>query len=137
MVSEEHRILESVCDSARSDRELTLSQWERLRKTFGDRFDKAWKLVEERRVKHYIFEPSERKAWIIVGKGGEYQVLPSSGYCSCSDFYYRVINGGAGFCYHLIGQRLAKALGAYDKVHEGDEFYDTLLSEWRAQPHED
>ncbi len=112
---------------------MTRSQWDRLRSAFGDRFDKAWRLVEERRVKLYVFEPSGRWTWIVVGKGGEYQILPASGYCSCSDFYFRVIDGEAGFCYHLIGQRLAEALGSYDTVHEGDEFFDALMAEWREQ----
>jgi predicted nucleic acid-binding Zn finger protein len=135
VASEERRILESVCDSVLSSRQLTRSQWDRLRSAFGDRFDKAWRLVEERRVKLYVFEPSGRRAWIVVGKGGEYQILPASGYCGCNDFYFRVINGEAGFCYHLIGQRLAETLGSYDRVHEGDEFFDALMTEWRDQPH--
>lgn len=131
MASEERRILESICDAAHSARKLTRSQWERLRSAFGDRFDKAWRLVEEGRVKRYVFEPSGRTAWIVVGRGGEYQILPASGYCSCSDFYFRVVDGEAGVCYHLIGQKLAEALGAYDEVHEGDEFFDALMAEWR------
>lgn len=131
LASEERRVLEAVCDEARSKGELTRSQWERLRSVFGERFDNAWRLVEERRVKRYVFEPSRRTVWIVVGQGGEYQVLPASGYCSCSDFYFRVVDGKAGVCYHMIGQRLAEALGAYSEVHEGDEFFDRLMAEWR------
>lgn len=134
MASEERRILESICDAVGSARKLTRSQWDRLRSAFGDRFDKAWRLVEEGRVKRYIFEPSGRTAWIVVGRGGEYQILPESGYCSCSDFYFRVVDGGAGVCYHLIGQRLAEVLDAFDEVHEGDEFFDALMVEWREKP---
>lgn len=137
MVSEERQVLESVCDEARSLGRLTRSQWERLRSSFGDRFDKAWRLVEEGRVKHYIFEPSGRTAWIVVGRGREYQVLPTSGFCSCDDFYYRVVDGRAGLCYHLMGQRLADALGAFQEVHEGDEVFDMLMAEWRRQPGEE
>jgi len=137
VASEERRVLESVCDAVRSAQHLTRSQWERLRSAFGDRFDKAWRLVEERRVKRYIFEPSNRKAWIVVGRGREYQVLPASGYCGCNDFYFRVVDGEAGFCYHLIGQRLAEVLGSYDEVREGDEFFDALMAVWREQPHEE
>ncbi len=133
MATVERRILESICNAARSARKLTRSQWERLRSSFSDRFEKAWRLVEEGRVKHYIFKPSGRTAWIVVGRSGEYQILPASGYCSCNDFYFRVVNGEAGVCYHLIGQRLAEALGAYDEIREGDEFFDTLMAEWRGQ----
>lgn len=125
--------MEAVCDDARSVGRLSRSQWDRLQSSFGDRLEKAWRLVEEGRVKRYVFEPSGRKLWIVVGRSGEYRVLPSAGYCSCSDFYFRVVDGDTGVCYHLIGQRLAEALGSYDEVHEGDEFYDVLMVEWRRQ----
>ncbi len=131
MVSEERRILEGVCDELRSSRELTRAQWERLRSALGERFDKAWQAVEQRRVKKYVFEPSGRTAWIVVGRESEYQVLPLSGYCDCSDFYFRVVDGEAGLCYHLTAQRLAEAMEAYDEVREDDEFYEQLMAEWR------
>jgi predicted nucleic acid-binding Zn finger protein len=131
LTSEERRILESICDELRSSRELTQAQWDRLRTTLGERFDKAWELVEQHRVKRYRFEPSGRIVWIAVGKQSEYQILPVSGYCDCNDFYFRVVDGEAGFCYHLLGQRLAEVLKAYDEVEEEDEVYDELLAEWR------
>ena len=131
MASEERRVLESVCDELRSSRELTRAQWDRLRSTLGERFDKAWQLVEQSKVKCYVFEPSGRMVWIVVGKKSEYQVLPRSGYCDCNDFYFRVVSGEAGLCYHLLGQRLAEALDAYDEVRESDEFYDRLMADWR------
>ena len=133
MSSDERRVLESICDAARSEGRLTSGQGERLRSVFGERFDRAWRLVEERRIKRYVFEPSLRTTWIAVGRDLEYQILPESGYCGCGDFYFRVVNGEAGVCYHLIAQRLAECLHAYDEVREEDEFFDTLAAEWRAQ----
>jgi len=133
MSSSERRVLESVCDAARSAGKLTEDQWERLRSTFGDRFGKAWRLLEERRVKRYVFEPSGKTVWIVIGRSGEYQVLPASGYCGCGDFYFRVVDGEAGVCQHLIAQRLADCLGAYDDVSEEDEFLPKLMAEWRNQ----
>jgi predicted nucleic acid-binding Zn finger protein len=131
LATEERRILEGVCDELRSSRELTRAQWERLRSALGERFDKAWEAVERRRVKRYVFEPSGRTVWIVVGRESEYQVLPLSGYCDCNDFYFRVVDGEAGLCYHLTAQRLAEALEAYDEVREDDEFYEQLMAEWR------
>jgi len=131
LISEERRVLEGVCDELRTSREVTRAQWERLRTALGERFNKAWRLVEEGRVKKYVFEPSGRIVWIVVGRKSEYQVLPESGYCDCSDFYFRVVDGEAGLCYHLMGQRLADALDSYDDVREGDEFYEQLMTEWR------
>jgi len=131
VVSEERRVLEQICDELRTDRTITRTQWERLRSVLGERFDKAWRLVEEKRVKKYIFQPSGRVAWIAVGRSSEYQVLPESGYCDCNDFYFRVIDGEAGLCYHLLGQRLAEALEEFEVVEEGDEFFEELMGEWR------
>ena len=131
MISEERKVLEGVCDELRTSREVTRTQWERLRTALGERYNKAWRLVEEGRVKKYIFEPSGRIVWIVVGRKSEYQVLPESGYCDCSDFYFRVVDGEAGLCYHLMGQRLADALDSYDDVRESDEFYEQLMTEWR------
>jgi predicted nucleic acid-binding Zn finger protein len=133
MVTEERLILERVLDEVRSEREISHANWERLRSTFGYRFDRAWRLVQERRVKRYTFHPSGRVIWVVIGQGGEYQVYPNAGYCGCDDFYFRVIDGEAGLCYHLLGQRLAEALESYDSVEEEDEAYSLLTGEWRAQ----
>lgn len=132
MAAEERRILDSVCDSIRSETKLSRDQWEKLHSTFGERFERAWKLVEEHRVKRYIFEPSGRVVWIAVGRDGEYQMLPEAGYCSCDDFYFRIVDGDKGVCYHLIAQKLAQCLKAYEEVREGDEFFNTLTEEWRT-----
>ncbi|MCX6655917.1 MAG: hypothetical protein NTY03_12500 [Candidatus Bathyarchaeota archaeon] len=133
MVTEERLILERVLDEVRSEREISRSNWERLRSAFGYRFDRAWRLVQERRVKRYTFRPSGRVVWVVIGQGGEYQVYPKAGYCGCDDFYFRVVDGETGLCYHLLGQRLAEALGSYDSVEEEDEAYALLIGEWRAQ----
>jgi predicted nucleic acid-binding Zn finger protein len=131
VITEERRVLEQICDELRSSPTLTRAQWSRLRSVLGERFDKAWRLVEEHRVKRYVFEPSGRVVWIVVGRQSEYQVLPQSGYCDCNDFYYRVVDGEAGLCYHLLGQRLAEALEEYEEVKESDDFYEPLMEDWR------
>ncbi len=139
MAHPERLTLERLIDEARSERELSRSSWERLRLVFGDRFIKAWRLVLEKRIKRYIFRPSERVVWIAVGQSGEHRILPAAEYCSCDDFYFRVIDGDAGVCYHLLAQRLAEALNSYQEILEEDEAYPALSDEWRAwtSPHED
>ena len=37
----------------------------------------------------------------------------------------------AHLCYHLIAQKLAEALGWFDKINESDELYETLMKEWK------
>jgi predicted nucleic acid-binding Zn finger protein len=130
---EERLILERVLDEARTEKQLSRTNWERLRTIFRDRFDRAWRLVQEQRVKRYTFHPSGRVVWVVVGQGGEYQVYPEAGYCGCDDFFFRVVDGETGLCYHLLGQRPAEVLNGYDQVDEDDEAHRLLTSEWRAQ----
>ena len=133
MVREERLVLDRVLDEARSERSLSRTGWERLHSAFGERFDRAWRLVQEKRIKRYTFRPSGRVVWVAVGQSGEYQVYPNAGYCGCDDFYFRVLDGDAAICYHLLGQTLADALAAYDSIDEDDEAYSLLVGEWRAQ----
>jgi len=130
---EERSALRAASEEAKSSGKLSKERVTELRSRFGERFERALKLIEERRVKRYAFEPSGRIVWVVVGKEKEYQILPRAGYCSCDDFYFRVINGETGLCYHLIAQSLAEALGIYEEIKEGDEFYESLIAEWRSQ----
>jgi predicted nucleic acid-binding Zn finger protein len=54
-----------------------------LRRAFGARFTAAWKLVKEGRVKKYVFKPSGKVQWIVVGKERDYLIYEASGYCHC------------------------------------------------------
>ena len=126
-------MLERVLDDVKTEKIVSRANWERLRSVFGDRFDRAWRLVQEKRVKRYTFRPTGRVIWVVIGQGGEYQVYPAAGYCGCDDFYFRVVDGEAGLCYHLLGQRLAEALDSFDPVDEDEEAYRFLTDEWRAQ----
>lgn len=131
---EEERVtLREASEDVRRSGRLSEEYLAKLRGIFEERFERALRSMEERRVKRYTFEPSGRVVWVIVGKEKEYQILPKAGYCSCDDFYFRVINGETGLCYHLIAQSLAEALGIYEEIREGDEFYDSLMTEWRNQ----
>jgi len=134
---QERILLEIICDEARTQRELSRVNWQRLLSTFKDRFERAWRLVTERRIKRYVFHPSGRVVWIAVGQGGEYLILPAAGYCGCSDFYFRVVNGEAGVCYHLLAMKLADALDSFDVIDEEDEAYRLLMEEWKRQITED
>ena len=86
--------------------------------------------VRAGRVKLYMFKPSGRQRWVVVGKHGEYLVLPGSGYCSCHDFFFRVMSGEKPTCYHLIAVKLAKKKGEYEVIEEDDEWHDILMNEW-------
>jgi len=123
--------LKAACEEAKLKGELTKKHIDSLTKTFGSRFLNAWRAVNEGRVKKYIFKPSGRTVWIVVGRKRDYLVMPAANFCSCNDFYYNVMDKKAYLCYHLIAQRLAESLGLFDTIEEEDSFYDILMREWK------
>lgn len=123
--------LKAVCEEAKLKGELTKKHIDSLTKTFGSRFLNAWRAVNEGRVKKYIFKPSGRTVWIVVGRRRDYLVMPAANFCSCNDFYYNVMDKKAYLCYHLIAQRLAESLELFDTIEEEDSFYDILMKEWK------
>jgi predicted nucleic acid-binding Zn finger protein len=131
MVRDEVEILDKACADIRRAKVLQSHQKERLLNVFGKRFENALKAVEEGIVKKYVFEPSRTVVWIVVGKERDYQVIPVANYCSCDDFYYRVVNGEAALCYHIIAQKLAEALNRFEIISDSDDLFDVLMREWR------
>ena len=127
----EIRILKDIYKEAKVSGRITGGQLTQLSEAVGSRFEKAWEAVKEGRIKKYVFEPSGRTVWIVVGKAREYRVLPDADFCSCDDFYFRVMDMEVHLCYHLIAQKLAEALKRYDLVKERDELYNPLMDEWR------
>lgn len=123
--------IEKVCEEVKKTGKITGEHLTRLAILFGSRFQRAWEAIKDNRVKKYVFKPSGRIIWIVVGKERDYIVMPDAGFCSCDDFYFHVMSRKAHLCYHLIGQRIAEALGWYDEIEESDEMYDLLMSEWK------
>ena len=129
-VPKEIKILESICEEAKIN-EITEQQLTELSEAFGLRFTKAWDTIQEERVKKYVFNPSGRIIWIVVGREREYQIIPVAGFCSCDDFYFREMDRETNICYHLIAQKLADALTLYDKIEEEDRLFECLMDEWK------
>jgi len=95
------------------------------------RLKKAIEVVNRGRVKKYVFVPSGRVTWIVVGRRKDYWVIPRL-YCSCDDFYINVISrGSAPLCYHLLAQAIAERTGRYDVFSVSDEEGEKLEEEWR------
>ena len=129
-VPKEIKILENICEEAKIN-EITEQQLTELSEAFGLRFTKAWDTIQEERVKKYVFKPSGRIIWIVVGREREYQIMPTAGFCSCDDFYFRVMDRETNICYHLIAQKLADALTLYDRIEEEDRLFECLMDEWK------
>lgn len=124
-------ILERECKEAKKEGKLTGKNMDTLHTTFGQRFTKALEALEEDRIKRYAFKPSGRVVWIVVGKKRDYLLMPEARFCTCDDFYFRVLDREVHLCYHLIAQKIAKTLKWYDAIEEHDQVYDSLMREWK------
>jgi predicted nucleic acid-binding Zn finger protein len=133
IMSEESEIeaLNTICKKAKAEGKLTGKNLTKLYDIFGQRFTRAFDALEEGRVKKYVFKPSGRTVWIVVGKERDYLIMPEAEFCTCDDFYFRVLDKQIHLCYHLIAQKLAKNLKWYESIEEHDELYDSLMAEWK------
>jgi predicted nucleic acid-binding Zn finger protein len=127
----EDKLLKEILEDAKRNGRLTGEHVSKLHFLFRKRFLKAWKAVKEEQVKKYVFKPSGRVVWIVVGKERDYLILPAAEFCTCDDFYFRVMDREVHLCYHLIAQKIAEALNWFDQIEESDELYETLMREWR------
>ena len=127
----ETELLDEITGNVKQNGKLTGEDISKLYSLFGKRFLKAWEAVRKGQVKKYVFNPSKRVVWIVVGKNRDYLIFPAAGFCTCDDFYFRVMDREAHLCYHLIAQKLAEVLGWFDQINESDELYETLMNEWK------
>ena len=104
-----------------------------LKKLFGERFTNGWELANSKKVRRYDFTPSGRAVWVVQGRKSEYQVMPDIPFCYCDDYYFRVMDKKRGLCYHIIAQRIAAALGKFEKIQKNDSQYSTVTDRWRAR----
>jgi predicted nucleic acid-binding Zn finger protein len=123
--------LNSVCKKAKTEGRLTGKNLTYLHEIFGQRFTRAFEALKENRVKKYVFKPSGKTIWIVVGRERDYLIMPEAEFCTCDDFYFRVLDREVHLCYHLIAQKLAKNLDWYEAIEEHDELYESLMNEWK------
>ncbi|MEM3399005.1 MAG: hypothetical protein QW724_05620 [Nitrososphaerota archaeon] len=90
---------------------------------------KALEAIREKRVKLYIFKPSGRRLWMVVGRHGRYLVLPKAEYCTCSDFFFRVISGEKPSCYHLLAVKKSLQEEKYSIIEKEDTSYMRILED--------
>ena len=127
--SKAHKLI-GICQAIRVEGTISDTHIGLLEASFGaERVQKALDALEDSRVKKYVFQPSGRIVWIVVGKERDYLVMPAIDYCSCDDFYYQFDHGH--ICYHIIAQKLAEATGRFDQFEDDDDFFDILIREWK------
>ena len=123
--------LNAICKQAKAEDKLSGKNLTDLYDLFGQRFTKALEVLKENRVKKYVFKPSNRIVWIVVGRERDYLIMPEDEFCTCDDFYFRVLDKKIHLCYHLIAQKIARNLNWFEIIDENDELYPSLMSEWK------
>jgi len=127
----EIEVLNAICKTAKQEGKLSGKNLTALYELFGQRFTKALEALKENRVKKYAFKPSNRTVWIVVGRERDYLIMPEAEFCTCDDFYFRVLDREIHLCYHLIAQKIARNLGWFESFEENDELYASLMDEWK------
>ena len=125
--------IDKICADIRRSREINGRTRAKLLAYFANRFENALRLVETGMVKKYVFSPSGRVIWTVKGRKAEYQVIPDSNFCSCDDYYFRVIYRRRQLCYHIIAQRLADALEKYDLEKLPNSSYSKVTEKWHFE----
>lgn len=95
---------------------------------YGAKFDKAIDTVLAGGVKESRFLPSGRKIFTVVGRLGDEFVDPERPYCSCSNFFFRVLGGREDFCYHLLSYLIAAKTGRIEIFRFSDEEFGPYLA---------
>jgi predicted nucleic acid-binding Zn finger protein len=105
--------INSIIESLRTIKET--QQPFNLYKSLGTRFNKAIKIIKEKKL--YKLTSLEKMAfWVIIGSNKDYVVLSNAHYCSCDDYYFAVISGKAKGCKHLLAQKLGERLYDYQVI---------------------
>ncbi len=128
---QESKVLRQVCQEIRRTGKINDELKGTLDKSFEKRSNQALALVEDDKVRKYRFKPSGRTIWIVRGRTSEYQVVPESMFCTCDDYYFRVMGNKRQLCYHLIAQCLAEATGKYAQNEMRDSDYAGVTAKWK------
>jgi len=129
----ENQLMEEAYTELKTSCNVSERTKDALLKAFGERFTNGWKLANSNRVRRYEFKPSGRFVWAVLGRKGEYQVIPDIPFCYCDDYYFRVMEKKRGLCYHIIAQRLAEALEKFERISRNDSQYSSITKRWRAK----
>jgi len=124
----ENRILKVACREIDRTKIFSEDQKQTLTTVFQRRFQQAFGLVEAGKVRKYQFSPSGRTVWVVTGRGRDYQVLPDSLFCTCDDYYFRVMEHKKQLCYHIIAQQLSEAMGKQNITEMSDSRYPEVTS---------
>lgn len=126
----EERMIKGISSELRKTGSMTEEQKQNLSRVFQKRLSHALALIDANKIVRYRFQPSGRVLWVVQGRQGEYQIIPESLFCTCDDYYFRVMGNQKQLCYHLVAQQIAEPLSKYREASLPDSNYADLTSKW-------
>jgi len=112
-------LLFSIYESIKKKSKIDNEYIEFLEKLFPNRSEKILEVVN-RGITRYVYKPSNRIIWTVMGQEEEHLIYPKL-YCSCKSFYKEVvINRSKKSCKHIIAQVISEALNKYHEVELED-----------------
>ena len=84
-------------------------------------------VMNEKRIKLHVFQPSNRKIWTVVGSDREYWLDPDLDFCSCPGYYFSKKNNQKN-CYHLDSLKMMNNQTNVESVIFSDTEYRDFLS---------
>ena len=77
-------------------------------------------------AKLHLFSPSGRIIYTVVGRSGDEFIDPFRPFCSCKNFFFRVLAGRNETCYHLLTYEAAERLSRFDRIIMHDEEFESF-----------
>jgi len=123
-----------------SDLLLKLFEEAKKKKMLDDEFisflesifpEKSIDVIEslKRGITKYIYEPSNRIAWTVMGTNQEHLIYPKL-FCSCQDFYKNVVvNKKRNYCKHILAQIISEGLKNYKEVKLEESKFKELVKD--------
>jgi len=101
--------------------------------------DKSANILEvlSRGFKKYIYVPSNRTIWAVMGKAREieYLIYPRV-YCSCYNFYKQILQYEKDklvYCKHILAQVLSDGLKNYQEIEINDSDFSNRIKELKSK----
>ena len=96
--------------------------------SYNDKLSKAFKLLLSGKVKLHKFLPSNRIIYTVIGNDGDLLILDKQLFCSCKDYYYRLLEKDNLYCIHLLALKIAYSISNFDKIDFHDHEYAYFLT---------
>lgn len=93
-------------EKLKSADELNEDLEEEIISVYGDRGERAIKVVKENRVR------KQNGSWLVEGREEEYEVVRS--HCSCYDYVLNIVTGKTevDMCYHALAKNIQELLNS-------------------------